>query len=48
MREMAKNMSCRKNIVYVDPDCCNETTEDAESTMTIPSADRAATELITR
>jgi hypothetical protein len=38
--EMPKNMSCLKKIEYVEPDCCSETTLEADKTMTMPSAER--------
>jgi len=42
--EKAKNRSCLMKIEYVEPDCCNETTLDAERTITIPKADRKVKE----
>jgi hypothetical protein len=38
--EIPKNINCLRKIEYVEPDCCKEYTLEAESTMTIPRADR--------
>jgi hypothetical protein len=38
--EIPKNINCLKNIEYVEPDCCNETTLEADRTMTRPNAER--------
>ncbi len=40
--EIRKKISWRMKIVYVDPDCSSETTDEAESTITKPKQEIAA------